>query len=78
MNRELLKTKTWQGYEKFRGNSDERTWVYRVLTRMKKHRLCHTIIGGTVLILVWMPWLAYEFSHNLDGRDYRPMIVELQ
>lgn len=45
------------------------------LARMKKLRLRQTIIGGTVLILIWMPWLAYEFSQHLDGREFLPMIV---
>ena len=45
------------------------------LARMKKLRFRQTVIGGTVVILIWMPWLAYEFSHNFEGRDFLPMII---
>lgn len=45
------------------------------LVHMKKMRLRQTIIGGTVLILIWMPWLVYEFSQHLGGRDFLPMII---
>lgn len=45
------------------------------LVRMKTLRLRQTIIGGTVLIVIWMPWLAYEFSQHFDGREFLPMIV---
>lgn len=45
------------------------------LIRMKKMRLRQTLIGGAWLILIWMPWLAYEFSKHLDGRDYLAMIA---
>ena len=42
---------------------------------MKKLRLRQTITGGTVLILVWFPWLAYEFSQHLGKEVYQPMII---
>lgn len=45
------------------------------LVRMKKMRLRQTITGFVVLILIWFPWLTYEFSQHLDGRDFRPMII---
>lgn len=45
------------------------------LIRMKKLRLRQTITGGTVLILVWFPWLAYEFSQHLGLEVYQPMII---
>lgn len=45
------------------------------LMRMKKLRLRQTITGCSVLFLVWMPWLAYEFSQHFDGREFLPMIV---
>lgn len=42
---------------------------------MKKLRLRQTITGCSVLLFVWMPWLAYEFSQHFDGREFLPMIV---
>lgn len=45
------------------------------LVCMKKMRLRQTIIGGTTLILVWFPWLAYEFGHHLDEKTCLPMII---
>ena len=45
------------------------------LVRMKKLRLRQTITGCSVLILVWMPWLAYEFSQHLDAREFLPTII---
>lgn len=45
------------------------------LVRMKKMRLRQTITGFTVLILIWMPWLTYEFSQRLDRQEIRPMII---
>jgi len=45
------------------------------LARMKKFRLRQTVIGCTILIVIWMPWLTYEFSQHFDGREFLPMIV---
>lgn len=46
----------WQGWEKFRGDSDERTWVYRValnscisIDRKKKSRKSQQILDGVNL-----------------------------
>lgn len=45
--------KLWQGWEKFRGDSDERTWVYRValnccisIDRKKKSKKSQQIMDG--------------------------------
>ena len=40
------------------------------LIRMKKLRLRQTIIGCITLVVVWLPWLAYEFSHHFDGLEF--------
>lgn len=45
------------------------------LVRMKRMRLLQTIIGGTFMILVWLPYLVYEFSQHLIGREFISMIV---
>lgn len=45
------------------------------LMRMKKLRLRQTITGCSVLFLVWMPWLAYEFSQHFDAPQFLPMII---
>lgn len=45
------------------------------LIRMKKLRLRQTIIGCITLVVVWLPWLAYEFSHHFDGREFYLMFI---
>lgn len=45
------------------------------LIRMKKMRLRQTLIGVAVLILLWIPWLTYEFSQHLDDRIFLPTII---
>lgn len=59
-------------FDSFAGNLKET--VVR-LVRMKKLRLRQTITGLTVLILIWLPWLTYEFSQHLDTQTFRPMII---
>ena len=45
------------------------------LIRMKKLRLRQTIIGCITLVVVWLPWLAYEFSQHFDGREFYLMFI---
>lgn len=45
------------------------------LVKMKKMRLRQTLIGGVVIVLIWGPWLVYEFSQHLDEREFMPMII---
>lgn len=45
------------------------------LVWMKKMRLRQTIIGSSVLILVWLPWLFYEFGQHLDVEVYQSMKI---
>lgn len=45
------------------------------LVRMKKMRLRQTIVGGTIIIFIWGPWLVYELSQHLDAREFLPMII---
>lgn len=40
------------------------------LVRMKKMRLRQTFVGCMVLVFVWMPWLACEFSRNLYAKEF--------
>ena len=45
------------------------------LVRMKKMRLRQTLIGFSVLILIWIPWGVYEFGQHLDTEVYQPMMI---
>lgn len=45
------------------------------LVRMKKMRLRQTLIGISVLILIWIPWGVYEFGQHLDAEVYQPMMI---
>ncbi len=43
------------------------------LARMKKMRLRQTLTGFAVLIVVWLPWLAWEFNQHLNALEFKFM-----
>ncbi len=70
--------KLWKGWEKFRGDSDERTWVYRValnscisIDRNKKKRKHEQLIEGVNLF-------DSSDSNNVQTEMLHDRIMKLQ
>lgn len=45
------------------------------LAKMKEMRLQRSIIGISVLMLVWVPWLTYEFHATMPAEKFRLMTI---